>query len=105
MRLQRETGVWAAGWGGFWACVCQGGLTEMTRGSHWLRHKPPWCGAILQWLVLAAETARGTAAIHIEPWLRAARARLAATTALAEVQASSLQTLTQSVSEHQGTQP
>ena len=55
--------------------------------------------------VLAAETARGTAAIHIEPWLRAARARLAATTALAEVQASSLQTLTQSVSEHQGTQP
>ena len=50
--------------------------------------------------VLAAENATGVGAIHTEPWLRAARARLTATAALAEAQ-TALQTLAQSVGEHQ----
>ena len=51
--------------------------------------------------VLAAENATGVGAIHTEPWLRAARARLTATAALAEAQTAALQTLAQSVGEHQ----
>ena len=47
----------------------------------------------------------GAVAIHTEPWLRKARARLTATTALAEAQTSSLRILVQSVGAHDGGSP